>query len=66
MTELWLLSSDQMSQIASFFPKPHGVAREDDRRVVSGIIYVLSMGCNGRPRQRGMVLTRRFTIGFGG
>ena len=44
MTELWLLSSDQMSQIAPFFPKPHGVVREDDRRVVSGIIYVLRHG----------------------
>ncbi len=44
MTDLFLLSSDQMSKIEPFFPKSHGVARVDDRRVVSGIIYVLKQG----------------------
>jgi len=44
MTELFLLSADQMSKIEPFFPKSHGVARVDDRRVVSGIIYVLKHG----------------------
>lgn len=44
MTDLFLLSSDQMSKIEPFFPKSHGVARVDDRRVVSGIIYVLRQG----------------------
>ena len=44
MTDLFLLSTDQMSQIEPYFPKSHGVARVDDRRVISGIIYVLKHG----------------------
>ncbi|MEM1194407.1 MAG: IS5/IS1182 family transposase, partial [Pseudomonadota bacterium] len=35
MSELFLLSSDQMSKIEPFFPKSHGVPRVDDRRVIS-------------------------------
>ena len=30
-----------MAKIAPFFPLFHGVPRVDDRRVISGIIYVL-------------------------
>ena len=44
MPDLFLLSVDQMSKIEPFFPKPHGIARVDDRRVISGIIYVLKNG----------------------
>ena len=44
MPDLFLLSSDQMSKIEPFFPKSHGIARVDDRRVISGIIYVLKSG----------------------
>ena len=44
MSDLFLLSPAQMSKIQPFFPKSHGVARVDDRRVVSGIIYVLKHG----------------------
>lgn len=44
MSELFLLSSDQMSKIEPFFPKSHGVPRVDDRRVISGIVYVLKNG----------------------
>ena len=44
MADIFLLSSSQMSKIEPFFPKSHGVARVDDRRVVSGIIYVLKNG----------------------
>ena len=44
MTDMFLLSADQMSKIEPFFPKSHGVARVDDRRVISGIIYVLKHG----------------------
>ena len=44
MTNLFLLSTDQMSKIEPFFPKSHGVARVDDRRVISVIIYVLKHG----------------------
>jgi putative transposase len=44
MSDLFLLSPAQMSKIQPFFPKSHGVARVDDRRVVSGIVYVLKYG----------------------
>lgn len=44
MTDLFLLSPSQMSKIEPFFPKSHGVPRVDDRRVVSGIVYVLKHG----------------------
>ena len=44
MSDLFLLSPAQMLKIAPFFPKSHGVARVDDRRVVSGIVYVLKNG----------------------
>jgi len=41
MTSPWLLSETQMRRIAPLFPLAHGVPRVDDRRVVSGIIFVL-------------------------
>ena len=44
MTELFLLSRAQMSKIEPFFPRSHGVPRVDDRRVISGIVYVLKHG----------------------
>jgi transposase len=44
MFDLFLLSPGQMSKIEPFFPKSHGVARVDDRRVISGIVYVLKNG----------------------
>lgn len=44
MSNLFLLSPAQMSKIEPFFPKSHGVARVDDRRVISGIVYVLKHG----------------------
>lgn len=44
ISDLFLLSPSQMSKYAPFFLKSHGVARVDDRRVVSGIIYGLKHG----------------------
>ncbi len=41
MSDLFLLSPAQMARIEPFFPLSHGVPRVDDRRVISGIIYVL-------------------------
>ena len=42
MAELFLLSESQMARIAPHFPLAHGVPRVDDRRVVSGIVYVVA------------------------
>lgn len=44
MSDLFMLSPAQMAKIEPFFPKSHGMPRVDDRRVVSGIIYVLKHG----------------------
>ena len=44
MSYLTLLSRVQMRRIESFFPRARGLPRVDDRRVVSGIIYVIRNG----------------------
>ena len=44
MDDLFLLSERQMARISLFFPLAHGVPRVDDRRVVSGIVYVIRNG----------------------
>jgi transposase len=40
----FLLSERQMARISPYFPLAHGVPRVDDRRVVSGIVYVIRNG----------------------
>jgi putative transposase len=37
MADLFLLSQAQMRRIVRYFPLSHGVARVDDRRIVSAI-----------------------------
>ena len=44
MPDLVLLSVAQMRRIEPFFPRPRGLPRVDDRRVISGIVYVLRHG----------------------
>jgi transposase len=44
MSDLFLLSKSQMKRISPHFPLAHGVARVDDRRVLSGIVYVIRNG----------------------
>jgi len=44
MIRLFLLSERQIARISPFFPLSHGVPRVDDRRVVSGIVYVIKNG----------------------
>lgn len=44
MTNLFLLSDQQMARIEPYFPRPHGKPRVDDQRVISGIIYVIRNG----------------------
>ncbi len=48
MTEMFLLSDAQMARISPFFPLSHGVPRVDDRRVISGIIFVIRNGLRWR------------------
>ena len=44
MIEMILLSEDQMSRISPFFPLSHGMPRVDERRVISGISFVIRNG----------------------
>ena len=44
MDALFWLSEEQLERIKPFFPKSRGVSRVDDRKVLSGIIYVLRSG----------------------
>lgn len=50
MSELFMLSEQQMACIVPFFPLVHGVPRVDDRRDVSGIVCVIRIDCNGKTR----------------
>ena len=52
MSELYYLSEDQIKKLSRYFPSSHGVARVDDHRVVSGIIYVLKRGMQWRDALR--------------
>jgi len=53
MSDLFLLSTAQMQRIAPFFPLSHGVPRVDDRRVISGIVYVIRHGLQWKDAPRG-------------
>jgi len=55
MNDLFWLSDKQLRRISPYFPLAHGVARVDDRRVISGIVFVLRNGLRWRdaPREYG-------------
>ena len=44
MSDLFMLSKAQMRRIEPYFPLSHGVPRVDDRRILSGIIFVIRNG----------------------
>ena len=48
MAELLLLDEAQMDRIRPCFPLSHGVPRVDDRRVLSGILFVIRNGLRWR------------------
>lgn len=53
MTGLVMLSEAQMGRIASFFPLSHGIPRVDDRRILSGILFVIRNGLRWRDAPSG-------------
>ncbi len=55
MSDLIWLSKEQLSRIEPYFPLSHGVPRVDDRRVLSGIIFVIRNGLRWRdaPKEYG-------------
>ena len=52
MDGLFLLSEAQMRRIEPFFPLSHGIPRVDDRRVISGIVFVIKNGLRWRDAPR--------------
>ena len=48
MTDLFWLTEAQMRRIEPYFPLSHGIPRVDDRRVISGIIFVIRNGLRWR------------------
>jgi transposase len=53
MSDLFWLSQAQMPRIEPFFPLSHGIPRVDDRRVISGIIFVIKGGRRWRDAPAG-------------
>ena len=53
MPELFLLPRAQMRRIEPFFPRSRGLPRVDDRRVVSGIVYVIRNGLQWKDAPKG-------------
>lgn len=62
MSDLFWLMDEQMERLRPFFPKSHGKSRVDDRRVLSGIIFVNRNGLRWHDAPPGnTVHTRRST-----
>jgi hypothetical protein len=59
MDDLFLLSEAQMRRIEPFFPLSHGIPRVDDRRVISGIVFVIRNGLRWRDAPRDYPLAPR-------
>jgi transposase len=55
VSNLFWLTDAQMARLRPFFPKSHGVPRVDDRRVLSGIIFINRNGLRwcGAPQEYG-------------
>jgi hypothetical protein len=49
MSDLFSLSTVQMRRIKPYFTLSNGVARVDDRNVISGIIFVITTGAASTP-----------------
>ena len=48
MADLFWLTDAQMARLKPFFPLSHGVPRVDDKRVLSGIIFINRNGLRWR------------------
>ena len=53
MSDLLMLTAEQMRRIEPYFPLSHGVPRVDDRRVLSGILFVIRNGLRWRDAPAG-------------
>jgi transposase len=48
LSDLYWLTDEQMERLKPYFPRSHGKPRVDDRRVLSGIIFVNRNGLRWR------------------
>jgi transposase len=48
MSDLFWLTEAQIARLEPYFPKSHGKPRVDDRRILSGIVF---LNCNGLRRR---------------
>ncbi|MBB5041415.1 transposase [Shinella fusca] len=53
MSDLFLLSERRLARIEPYLPLAHGVPRVDNRRVVSGIVYVIKHGLQWKDAPKG-------------
>ena len=53
MSDLYWLTEEQMARLRPYFPKSHGKPRVDDRRVLSGIVFVNRNGLRWRDAPSG-------------
>jgi transposase len=53
MNVVFLLSARQMARILAFLPLAHGVPRVDERRLVSGVVYVIKNGLKWKDAPNG-------------
>ncbi|MGZ2453184.1 transposase [Rhizobium ruizarguesonis] len=55
MSDLMLLSEAQMHLTEPYFPLSRGIPRVDDRRIISGIVFVIRNGLRWRdaPKEYG-------------
>ena len=53
--DLYYLSEKQLERVRPYFPLSRGVSRVDDRKILSGIIYVIKNGLQWKdaPREYG-------------
>ncbi len=61
MSDLFWLTDTQMARLQPFFPKPHGKPRVDDKRVLSGIIFINRNGLRWCDAPKKYGLHRRST-----
>jgi transposase len=54
MSNLYWLNKEQMQRLRPYFPKSRGRARVDDRRVLSGIIFINRNGLRWCDAPRGV------------
>ena len=52
MSDLFWLTDKQMRRIEPYFPLSHGIPRVDDKRVLSGIVFVIRNGLRWRDAPR--------------